>query len=143
MRRLALPLALSLAGHGLVVGLAWLLPLPLAPQRQGAAAAAGCARAVGGVSPPPRPTPTPAAAPPVPAPAQRAPAERDQVARATIRLEDVVPSGGTDHVAALRRGLLLRPDVRFLLTDADDLRDADVAAVTRITAGRTAIHVVE
>jgi hypothetical protein len=79
----------------------------------------------------------------VPAPAGLAPAEPEQVALAIIRLEDVAASGATDHVAALRRGLLLRPDVLFLLTDADDLRDADVLAVSRANAGRTAIHVVE
>ncbi|MFO0845524.1 MAG: hypothetical protein U0797_24595 [Gemmataceae bacterium] len=57
-------------------------------------------------------------------------------------LDDLLPSGATDHVAALRRGLVLRPDLLFLLTDAAALTDKDVLAVTTANRG-TAIHVVE
>jgi hypothetical protein len=251
MRRLALPLALSLAGHALVLGLAWLLPPPRAPTRRGADVTAGprvLMSILWGPKLPvrPRPAPTPhgpwmgvdiqpqlivpraaqttgpvgisvasdggpsgvpaepgggaatgAPAPPLLAvpggarcvvylldrslsmgdaldraraevaaslralppealfqvlPYNRTvsplmpgltPAAAEQVARAIVRLEDLAASSSTDHVGALLRGLALRPDVLFLLTDADDLRDADVLAVTHANARRAAIHVVE
>jgi hypothetical protein len=79
----------------------------------------------------------------VPAPAGLAAAEPALVALAAGALDDLLPSGATDHVAALRRGLALRPDLLFLLTDADDLTDKDVLAVTNANRGGTAIHVVE
>jgi hypothetical protein len=53
------------------------------------------------------------------------------------------PRGSTDHVKALQRGVALRPDVLFLLTDADDMTAKDVAAVTAFNQGGTAIHAVE
>ncbi len=65
---------------------------------------------------------------------------REAVAR---ELDRVAAAGNTDHARALRQGLLLRPDVLFLVTDADDLSDRDVLEVTRLNAGRTAIHAVE
>jgi len=53
------------------------------------------------------------------------------------------PSGSTDHARALRRGLLLRPEVLFFLTDANDLGRREVEDITRSNRGLTRIHVVE
>jgi len=68
----------------------------------------------------------------------------DEAARA---LADVEPSGITDHVQALRRGLSLRPDVLYLVTDAEQLSAAEVDLIGRLngqlTRGQTAIHTVE
>jgi hypothetical protein len=71
------------------------------------------------------------------------PADAVTIARAAQLLADLRAEGGTDHARALRSGLALRPDVLFFVTDADDLNPAEVQAVTRCNAGRTAIHVVE
>jgi hypothetical protein len=60
-------------------------------------------------------------------------------------MADLQPSGGTDHAQALRAGLVLRPDVLYLVTDADELGLAEVLAVTRFNQerSRSIIHVVE
>jgi hypothetical protein len=56
----------------------------------------------------------------------------------------VLPAeGSTHHDQALPRALGLQPDVIFFLTDADDLTQADVRAVTQRNRGRSVIHVVE
>jgi hypothetical protein len=74
-------------------------------------------------------------------------ADPGTIEQAIRAVEDCPPSGGTGHVAALKRGLALRPEILFLLTDAltdsNELTDQDVAAVCRLNQGRTAIHVVE
>jgi von Willebrand factor type A domain len=67
------------------------------------------------------------------------PAVLDEVART---LNNLVASGGTDHVRALRRGLALHPDVLFFVTDADDLPLAQVELIGRCNRG-TAIHAIE
>jgi hypothetical protein len=71
------------------------------------------------------------------------PATIENVSQASRLLRDLVPEGGTEHFAALRKALHLRPDVIFFLTDADDLNPADVRALTELNQGRTAIHVIE
>jgi hypothetical protein len=68
------------------------------------------------------------------------PAAPDEVTRA---LDALHPGGSTDHARALRRGLAFRPDFLFLLTDADDLGEKEVASVTTFNQRRTAIHTVE
>lgn len=70
-------------------------------------------------------------------------ADPDTIEQALRRMDEVTASGATDHVGALRAGLGLRPEVLFLVTDADELTDADVRAITIRNQGRTAIHVVE
>jgi hypothetical protein len=65
------------------------------------------------------------------------------VADVERELAGLSPSGGTDHVRALRRGLLLQPDALVLITDAGDMTAADVAAVTASNRSHTAIHTVE
>jgi hypothetical protein len=63
---------------------------------------------------------------------------------AARRLEELVAEGGTDHLAALRRALGLRPDVIYFLTDADDLTSEHLRAAERLNTGRfTAIHTIE
>jgi hypothetical protein len=79
----------------------------------------------------------------VPAPAGLAAADPGRIAIAAVALDDLSAWGITDHAAALRRGLALRPDVLFLLTDAADLRDEQVRDVARANQGGAALHVVE
>lgn len=71
------------------------------------------------------------------------PAEPDAVRFAVGRVADLRPSGGTDHLAALKRGLQLRPDAVVLVTDGLELPDGALAEVTLLNRGRSAIHVLE
>jgi hypothetical protein len=59
-------------------------------------------------------------------------------------IESIASDGGTDHEEALALALRLRPDVIFLLTDADDpkLTARQLDRIDRIGAGVT-IHTVE
>ena len=59
------------------------------------------------------------------------------------RLDDFPASGGTNHAAALRAALWLRPDTLFLVTDADDLSERVVRDITRANSGRARLEVVE
>ncbi len=68
------------------------------------------------------------------------PSTYEQAVRALAALR---PSGSTDHVRALLRGLSLRPDVLFLMTDACDMTLRDVAAVTAFNQRRTTVYAVE
>lgn len=70
-------------------------------------------------------------------------ASADHKRQARRLLEALRAEGGTDHLAALKRALLLRPDAIFFLTDADDLTVAQVREVTRLNRGRTMIHTLE
>jgi hypothetical protein len=65
------------------------------------------------------------------------------VLAAADALEKRKPSGWTDHARALRRGLVLRPDLLFFVTDGDDLQAAQERDASALNKGRTAIHVVE
>ena len=71
--------------------------------------------------------------------------QADQPTRAEVarQLASVPAAGNTDHLRALRRGLLLQPDVLFLITDADELSDRDVLEATRQNDGHTVINTVE
>jgi hypothetical protein len=72
------------------------------------------------------------------------PAELGTVERALRLLDEILPEGATDHARSLRRALLLRPDILFLLTDAGDLHPADVPALVRLLSqGGAILHVVE
>ena len=72
-----------------------------------------------------------------------APASPDNKQRVATFLEALRAEGGTDHANALKRALTLQPEVIFFLTDADDLKLAQIQAVTHINRGRTIIHTVE
>lgn len=71
------------------------------------------------------------------------PKSERSVLAAADALEKRKPSGWTDHLRALHRGLVLRPDVLFFVTDGDDLQAAQERDATALNKGRTAIHVVE
>jgi fructose-specific component phosphotransferase system IIB-like protein len=70
------------------------------------------------------------------------PAEPTIVAKAVWFLQALEAAGTTNHLAALRRGLDLHPDVLYLLTDADDLKPEMIAAITQRNQ-RTVIHTIE
>jgi hypothetical protein len=69
----------------------------------------------------------------------------DDATRAAVarELDQVAAAGNTDHVAALRMGLRMRPDVLFLVTDADDLNDREVREMTALNDRHTTIYTVE
>jgi uncharacterized protein with von Willebrand factor type A (vWA) domain len=59
-------------------------------------------------------------------------------------LDSISAQGGTEHEAALKIALKLKPDVIFWLTDADRPRldDEQIARINRLAAG-TIIHAIE
>jgi hypothetical protein len=71
------------------------------------------------------------------------PATPENTEQAARLLKAVSAEGGTNHLQALRLALSLGPEVVYLLTDADDLRDEDRREVTRINRGRAVIHTIE
>ena len=70
-------------------------------------------------------------------------ADRASVEETIDAVEVLAPSEATDHFAALNRGLSLRPEVLFLITDGISLREADVNALRRHNHAGTVLHVVE
>jgi hypothetical protein len=70
-------------------------------------------------------------------------ASGENVGKALLQIEALDAEGGTDHLAALRRALALRPDVVYFLSDADDLSPAHVRAVTACNRGQAVIHVID
>jgi hypothetical protein len=70
------------------------------------------------------------------------PATEENKSQAIRYLSSVRPEGGTDHATALRKALALQPDVIYFLTDADDLKDQQVRAMTMLNRGRTTIHTI-
>lgn len=70
------------------------------------------------------------------------PAEPAIIEQAAGVVSRLTASGGTDHVNALRRGLALRAEVLFFLTDADDLPAAQIDSLTRANHG-TVIHTLD
>jgi hypothetical protein len=71
------------------------------------------------------------------------PVSADTVQKAAVLLAALPPTGWTDHLSGLRRGLSLAPDVLFFVTDADDLNPQDVRTITNQNHGRTVIHTIE
>jgi hypothetical protein len=71
------------------------------------------------------------------------PADATTLARVAALVRDARAEDDTDHLRALRCGLAFHPDVLFLVTDGDDLHQDQVREVTRINAGRTAIHAID
>jgi hypothetical protein len=70
------------------------------------------------------------------------PAEPASVEQAIAQLTHVQAAGPTDNAEALLHAFLMRPDVVFLLTDADELSAARVQSLWR-NRGQAVIHVVE
>lgn len=62
--------------------------------------------------------------------------------RVQTQLATIAPDGGTDHMAALRKALELKPEVIFFLTDADLMNDNDVSRILA-QAGSTRIQAIE
>lgn len=53
------------------------------------------------------------------------------LAAARDEIREMKPQGGTNHKKALQRALKLRPDIIFLLTDAEDIDNAVIRELTR------------
>jgi hypothetical protein len=70
------------------------------------------------------------------------PAEPAIIDKAVFLLEALDAAGTTNHLAALRRGLDLHPDVLFFLTDADDLKPEVISAITQRNQ-HSVIHTIE
>ncbi len=70
------------------------------------------------------------------------PAEPAIVDKAVSFLLALAAAGATNHLAALRRGLELRPDVLFFLTDADDLKPEVISFITQRNQ-HSVIHTIE
>jgi hypothetical protein len=71
-----------------------------------------------------------------------APADPATIEHAIEQLAHIQPAGATDSGEALFRAFQLRPDVIFLLTDADDLLAARLPSLWR-NRGEAVVHVVE
>lgn len=71
------------------------------------------------------------------------PAEPAIVEKTVAWLQTLEAGGATNHLAALRRALDLRPDVLFFLTDADDLKKDVISFITQRNRRRTVINTVE
>ena len=57
-------------------------------------------------------------------------------------LKGIAPSGGTDHMTALRKALELKPEVVFFLTDADLMTEREVEEILK-EVGATRVHAVQ
>ncbi|MBY0228918.1 MAG: hypothetical protein K2W96_06550 [Gemmataceae bacterium] len=71
------------------------------------------------------------------------PADPATVARLLARLDGFPASGGTNHLAALRQAVQLRPECVCLVTDAADLARSDVRDAERLLASGVRLHVIE
>jgi hypothetical protein len=74
------------------------------------------------------------------------PVNGDTVGQAERAVQALYASGGTDHVEAIRKGLLFRADVLYLLSDATDARELPAIEVRRLTVlngKRTTLHTIE
>jgi hypothetical protein len=71
------------------------------------------------------------------------PATDRNIGEAVVLLDQLVPEGSTEHREGVRQALLLEPELIFVLTDAAELTQQDVQALTRLNRGRSGIHVVE
>jgi hypothetical protein len=71
------------------------------------------------------------------------PATIENKRQTALLLEGLAPEGGTEYLTALKRALLLQPEVIYFVTDADDLHPDQVRALTLLNHGRTVIHTIE
>lgn len=83
------------------------------------------------------------AAPLLGQPPQLWPATADHIEEAVAALCELAPAGQTDHVQAVRAALSYRPDVLFVLTDADDLGPAAARELSWLRTEAAVVHVVE
>jgi hypothetical protein len=68
---------------------------------------------------------------------------REVVDKVGAALAGLVPEGITEHGPALQKALLLRPDVVFFLTDADDLKVEHLRLVSLLNRGQAVVHAIE
>jgi hypothetical protein len=66
-----------------------------------------------------------------------------EVSAALADLARQVPEGRTEHEPALKMAFLLRPDVVYFLTDADDLKPEHPRLVERLNQGRAVVNTIE
>jgi hypothetical protein len=69
------------------------------------------------------------------------PATPENVSRAAAWLDGRWAEGGSIHVAGFKEGVWLRPDVVFLLTDADDLDERDVRVIAGLARRQVRLNV--
>lgn len=70
------------------------------------------------------------------------PATPENRREAARLLHGLTTEGGTEHLPALQRALVLQADVIYFLTDAHDLKAEHARMVTRLNRGRSVIHAV-
>ena len=70
------------------------------------------------------------------------PADPAIVDKAVAHVQALEAAGNSNHLAALRRGLDLNPDVLYFLTDADNLKPEVITAITQRNRG-SVIHTIE
>src|SRR5262245_8340234 len=59
-------------------------------------------------------------------------AKPEHLHRAAQWMDGLAAEGRSNHVAGLREAFALRPDVIYLLTDADDLEEGEIKAISRL-----------
>ena len=70
-------------------------------------------------------------------------AEQEYVTEVKHLIENLRAEGGTDHLRALKEAIHLKPDVIFMVTDADGLTQETVDGATRINNGKASIYCIE
>jgi hypothetical protein len=70
-------------------------------------------------------------------------AEPEYVTEVKHLIENLRAEGGTDHLRALKEAIHLKPDVIFMVTDADGLTQETVDGATRINNGKASIYCIE
>jgi hypothetical protein len=71
------------------------------------------------------------------------PATNENKRKAAEFLVSVQPEGGTLPVPALKRALMLKPEVVFFLSDGGDWTDRQVQEIVSVNRGHSVIHVVD
>jgi hypothetical protein len=71
------------------------------------------------------------------------PVSADAVAHVGALLRETVPEGATDHAKALLVAMSFQPDAVFLVTDADDLTQAQAREITRLNRTRAVLHTID
>ena len=70
-------------------------------------------------------------------------AQPETIAPFVRMLDEVLPSGQTKHIAALKCALLLKPEIIFWVTDGDDFSLKELNDVLQANRVQTVIHVIE
>ena len=69
-------------------------------------------------------------------------ATAQNTAEASAEIAKLRAEGGTDHLAALKKALMLQPDVVYFLTDADGISDQTIRLATAFNRGHAIIHAI-